>query len=80
MWFWKVILWRATAGFEPATHSLGNYRSILLSYGRTVWFILAWEAWNMQRRHFVYIYVRKLINKYMNEHETSRRLTQKMVI
>jgi hypothetical protein len=34
----------------------------------------------MQRRHFVYIYVRKLINKYMNEHETSRRLTQKMVI
>src|SRR4051794_33433387 len=25
---------RATAGFEPATHSLGNCRSILLSYGR----------------------------------------------
>lgn len=32
---------RATAGLEPATHSLGNCRSIQLSYGRNECLIIA---------------------------------------
>lgn len=44
-------IWRATAGFEPATHGLGNHRSILLSYGRATNNILTWDELGYQYRH-----------------------------